>query len=339
MRKQKLKILFRTSGGRASRKELGFGHIYRCLNLAHHMKNISIYFLVEDYGGLEKIFDNSGYTRIIYLKKNSKIDHDIKETLKLLNKEKIDVLIVDKYGVSTRYLKELRKHVKVVFISDLKKIDLPADLVFNGFIGFTNKITINKFASKCFLGPLFQILNKNFSHRKKLSTKKYKLLVTFGGFDEKNIVKIFLKELSKHRKKIKTKIILGPASKSKEIKKLKKDYDGFITIVQQTKNMYKEIVATEFGLCSGGITSYEFAATNVPFAIICQAKHQLKTAQEWQKKGFGLNLGLVNKKTGKKIENFLDLIHGKSLGHTKSRSIVDGLGAKRVAREILKLKL
>jgi len=333
-----LKILFRTSGGRASRKELGFGHIYRCLNLAHHLKNNSIYFLVEDYGGLGKIFDNSNYSRIFYLKKNSKIDYDIKETLNLLNKEKIDVLVVDKYRTSSRYLKELRKHVKVVFISDLKKIDLPADLIFNGFIGFKNKIIRNKFGSKCFLGPSFQILNKNFSHKKKLSTKKYKLLVTFGGFDEKNIVKIFLKEFLKHKNKIKTKIILGPASKSKEIKKLK-DYDGFITLVQQTKNMYKEIIAAEFGLCSGGVTSYEFAAINVPFAIICQAKHQLKTAQEWQKRGLGLNLGLVNKKTGKKIENFLDLIHEKSFGHSKNRSIVDGLGAKRVSREILKLKL
>lgn len=34
----------------------------------------------------------------------------------------------------------MRKHVKTVVISDLKKIDYQADLIVNGFIGFKNTI-------------------------------------------------------------------------------------------------------------------------------------------------------------------------------------------------------
>ena len=51
---RKLNILFRVSGGRAPGKELGNGHIFRSMHLAHHFKKHNILFLLEDYGGSKK---------------------------------------------------------------------------------------------------------------------------------------------------------------------------------------------------------------------------------------------------------------------------------------------
>ena len=34
-----MKILFRTSGGRIQKKELGLGHIYRCINLSKELSS------------------------------------------------------------------------------------------------------------------------------------------------------------------------------------------------------------------------------------------------------------------------------------------------------------
>ena len=64
-----MKILIRTSGGRAPNKELGFGHIYRCLNLAEHLRAHKITFLIEDYGGAKEIIKERGFSNIILLKK------------------------------------------------------------------------------------------------------------------------------------------------------------------------------------------------------------------------------------------------------------------------------
>ena len=101
--------------------------------------------------------------------------------------------------------------------------------------------------------------------------------------------------------------------------------------------MKKEISHAEFGICSGGITTYEFTSLGVPFVIICQYKHQLKTAREWQKRNIALNFGLPNKQTRSKIQNLIKKIVENKVPVKPNKFIVDGLGAKRVAHEILKI--
>lgn len=334
-----MKILIRTSGGKAPKKELGFGHIYRCINLADYLKPNKIYFLVEDYGDAKKIFRDRGYKKIHLLRKAINLNSDISQTISFINKNNINLIIVDKYDLNPQYVKALHKLVKTVIISDLRNIDYPADLVINGFIGFKNQITYNKYGTRCLLGPTYQILNKEFmNNRKKI--KKITLLATFGGFDEQNIVDTLLLALAKYAGKIKTKIILGPGTvKSKKITTYEKKYMDSVRTIQKTRSMCKEISNAEFGICSGGITTYEFAALNVPFAIISQVKHQLITAKEWQKKGRAFNLGLVNKNTQRKIEGFLKKITTRKLNSKlNNKSLIDGFGVKRAAQEILRLK-
>ena len=338
MKQKKLNILFRTAGGFAPKKQLGLGHIYRCINLADHLKPHKNHFLVDDYKGVKKIFQENGYRDISLLKKPIDLNYDIRKTIEYIVKNNIDIVIVDKYCINPQYLSELNKFAKTVIISDLKNIEYPSNLVVNGFIGFKNKIIKNRYGTRCLLGPSYQILNENFT-KKKPSKKEYTLLATFGGLDENNIVEILLSSLAKYLKKIKIKIILGPVTiKSKKIKTLEKYYGKYVKIVQKTRNMYKEISHAEFGLCSGGLTTYEFAALNVPFGIISQVDHQLITAKEWHRKKIAFDLGLVNSKTQQNIEKFLSkIIQNKIYYKINKKPLVDGHGTERVAHEILEL--
>lgn len=341
MKQGKLSILFRTAGGKAKGKQLGLGHVYRCLNLANQIKFHKIFFLLEDYGGAKEIFLQNGYKNINKLKRNLSLHSDIKNSIKIIKKHKIDILIVDKYNLSISYIKKLRKYTKIVIVSDLKKINYPADLVINGFIGFNNQVTTNKYGTLCLLGPKYQILSHKFLKNPIMKKKDYWLIATFGGYDENNIVEILLNELLKLNHTIKTKVILGPATtKSKSISILEKKLSKSLTIKKNTKNMHDEIASAKYGICSGGITTYEFASLKIPFAIICQVKHQIETAHEWEKRGIALNLGLVNNKIHTKIRDFLlSISENKSTSlNLKHKSIVDGLGSKRVAKQILKLK-
>ena len=341
MKQEKLNILFRTSGGKAKGKQLGLGHVYRCLNLANQIKFHKIFFLLEDYGGAKEIFLQNGYKNINKLKRNLSLNSDIKNSIKIIKKHKIDILIVDKYNLPVSYVKKLRKHTKIVLVSDLRKINYPADLVINGFIGFSNQITTNKYGTMCLLGPKYQILSQKFLKIPIMKKKNYGLIATFGGYDENNIVEILLNELLKLNHRIKTKVILGPATtKNKKISMLEKKLSKSLTIKKITKNMHDEIVTAKYGICSGGITTYEFASLKIPFAIVCQVKHQIKTAHEWEKRGIALNLGLVNNKIHTKIRDFLLSISEKKSAPLilKHRSIVDRLGSKRVSKQILKLE-
>ena len=331
--------MFRISGGKAPKRELGLGHIFRCLSLAEQLKFNQLFFALEDFGGAQKIIRKEGHQNIFKLGKDIGVAADIRTTSRIIHKEKVDILIVDKYNVSQKYLKKLIKHVKVVLVSDLKNIDFPADLVINGFIGFENKIVKNRFGTKCLLGPAYQILSNNFL-KKTPKMRNFDLLATFGGFDENNIIETLLKELLHFRGKIRTKIILGPATKkTSKIRSFEKKLGNSIKIIQHTDNMFKEMADSKNGLCAGGITTYEFAALKIPFVIICQVKHQLKTAQEWNKRKLAHNMGLFNKNTGKKINDFLYLVAEEKIVYKmKKKSPVDGFGTNRVVKEIMKIR-
>jgi len=328
------KILFRTSGGRIRKKELGLGHVFRCINLGYQLKSHQIQFLIEDYGSVSPLLHDHGFKKIFNLIPGISVNDDIKKTVAHILKNKITILIVDKYGLTNLYVKTLKKIVRVVVISDLKNIEYDSDLVINGFIGFNNKIKTNKFKIKCLLGPKYQILNQQYA-KKQHYKKKYDLLITVGGFDANNLLEIILKKISKYEKKIKIKIILGHATKNKSLISKFVTKSNEITIINKTNNMKKEISSTKFGICAGGITTYEFAALHTPFAIVCQYKHQIFTANEWQKRKIAKNLGFIQKEP-KKIDLFLNhLMQNKIiLNHS---NLVDGLGSKRVAIEILNL--
>ena len=86
--------------------------------------------------------------------------------------------------------------------------------------------------------------------------------------------------------------------------------------------MYKEISLAKFGLCSGGITTYEFATLDVPFAILCQVQHQTITAKVWENYGAALNLGLNKENTRKKIMLFLENIKKIELNKNNTKIYV-----------------
>lgn len=332
--KSGLKILFLTAGGSTPKKELGLGHIFRSLNLASHFKKNDVFFLLEDFGGSEKIIKKNGYRRIITFRKN---ENKKNKTIKVIKKFNINLIIIDRYKIPKSFVSKIKSYVKTVVISDLQDIDFNADLVVNGFIGFKNQIIKNSFGKRCIVGPSFQILNKNFSLKKKYS-KKFDLLATFGGYDEHNIIEIFLESLKKYANKITAKIILGPSTKkSKKIFQFEKQFRSRIKIVQETDNMSKEIMNAKFGICAGGITSYEFAAMNKPFAIVSLSPHQLIDAVEWEKKRIAINLGLIDKKINNKIDAFLEQIICKETLTKSKKLFIDGLGSERVAKEILTL--
>ena len=341
MSHRKKNILFRISGGRAYGKELGTGHIYRAINIASKLKPNKLFFLVEDYGKTILFLKKNGYKNTFKLKKEIDVRSDIEITTKLIHDNDIDILIVDKFDYNTKkFVKHMHKIIKTVVIPDVNKIDYDADLVINGFIGYKNKIIKNRFGTKCVLGPRYQIIHRNYEKESLPKNKKYSILATFGGFDENNLFDIFCENLENYLEHIKVKIILGPVTKkSKNLEKLELKYPKNLFIVNETKNMRKEISETSFGFCAGGITTYEFATMNIPFAIICQYKHQLLTAKAWEKRKIAYNLGLPSNNTNIKIHKILNKIFSGDINlvQDKGHSVVDGFGAKRAANEILKL--
>jgi len=335
-KRKKLKILFRTAGGQANGTELGTGHLFRCINLGQNLLKHEIHFLINDYHDAKKLITSNGFKQITVLKNNLQLQHDIDFTKKYVVENKIDLVIVDKFKTTIKYLRAINKITKVIYISDIWKIDYPVDLVVNGFIGFSNSVRTNRYGSKCLLGPNFQILNKKFCTCISRKRKQFDVLVTFGGYDEHHIVEKFCESFVNIKGDLRARIILGPSTKpTKNITTFKKNYPQKLSISKTTNSMYDEISNSKLGLCAGGITSYEFASFNLPFAIICQHKHQLETSRMWEKKKLAKNFGLPKKSTSNQIHDFIT--SNKLKKSTSKSSIIDGNGVRRIEQEITKM--
>ena len=334
-----MNFLIRTSGGPAPKKqEIGYGHLFRSINLAKSLSIVQTFFALEDFGGCKQILKQNGIKNIDIFKKNLTIESDILKTKQIIRKNSIDVLIIDKRKISNNYIKKLNPFVKTVVIYDIHDYNFPSDLVVNGFIGFKNQTTKNDFNSKCLLGPKYFILNKKFAKRKNKS-KKIDILVTFGGFDASHLVEIFLSAAENFLNNISIKIILGPGTKKNSyIENFEKKFSNNLSIIQTTSDMHQEISNAKFGICAGGFTTYEFAALKVPFAIISQVPHQLEIACSWEKKKIAYNLGIVNYNTRNKLIDILKNIQNDNFKINLKRGQSDGLGVVRVSKEIKKLQ-
>lgn len=335
--KQKKSILFRISGGSAKNKELGLGHIYRAINLSMNLDNIEIHFLLEDYGGALHVLKNFNKKFIHILRPNSSLDEDIKITSELIERKKIDLLIVDKFDNITKpYVSEMKKFVKTIVISDTDKIDYNADLVINGFIGFANSIKTNRFGTKCLLGPKYQILSKEYEKNNLKFKNPETILVTFGGYDNQKLVESFCKQMMPFLTSLKIKIILGAATKkTKKLSNLESRFKD-LSIVNTALNFKNEIQNCKFGFCAGGITTYEFAILHVPFTIICQYKHQIKTARAWKKNKIALNFGFKSNILEKRLKKILlKLSKDSAKFNFKLDFKIDGFGARRVSKYLL----
>lgn len=336
---KKYNILFRTSGGSAENHELGTGHIFRCINLAKKLTKSKILFVVEDYGGIKEILSDNNFHNVYYLKPNINKKEDIKKTKNIIKKEKIDIIIIDKFRISKSYINHLKKDVTTVYISDLFNYDFPADLVVNGFIGLKNSKKMNSYGAVCLLGPKYQILS-NVSIKKKPKTPKYDLLITLGGYDKNNNLDRLTEIIPDYLSKLKIKIILGPSSpKSKKLVDLEKKFKQNLEVIRYSKKLRKDIINSKYGLSGGGITTYEFALLQVPFFIICQYYHQIITARYWKKFGYSFGYVRPNDKTMKKIEQYLQKLDKHKISLNKKKLRIDNLGVSRVTKEIQKLKI
>tara|TARA_B110000495_G_C22942820_1_gene551732 strand:+ start:171 stop:1172 length:1002 start_codon:yes stop_codon:yes gene_type:complete len=332
-----MNILLRTAGGASEKYELGTGHIFRCINLTKKLNKHKIIFAVEDFGGVKQILKQNNLTKIKFLKQDINENEDIKKITKIIYQEKIDLVIVDKFGIKKSYLRKLQKIITTVYISDLLQYEFPVDLVINGFIGLKNERKKNNFGANCILGPKYQILSN--THLPKKQKKKYDLLITLGGFDKNKILNKLCKILPKYLDQLQIRVILGPVTKkTKDIIKLEKEFPKTLSIIHYSKNIQKEIVNSKFGLCAGGITTYEFALHDVPFFITCQYNHQKITAEYWKKLEYCYGYILPHKKL-EPVEIYLQKIINKKIIRKNRKIKIDNLGSMRVVKEILKLKI
>jgi spore coat polysaccharide biosynthesis predicted glycosyltransferase SpsG/CMP-N-acetylneuraminic acid synthetase len=287
------KIVFNVIGN----TEIGMGHIYHSLALAHDITDHEIIFVCD-----------AKYK--IAVDKIASMDYQVISTSNVLDtilSLKTDLVINDILNTEEKYIKILKKHnLKVVNFEDLGNGSKYTDLVFNDLYDEPQLVGDNYL-----WGYKYVVLRDEFYEAKprNMVNKIEEILITFGGTDQNNLTIITLKAIIEKCKKnsIKINILCGTGYEFKnELKEYldKIDYDN-INLFYNINIVSKIMEKCDLAISSNGRTVYELAHMNIPSIII--SHHERESTHNFAnlERGF-INLGVINKKTPLLIKEKFD---------------------------------
>lgn len=293
---QRKKIMFNVIGS----IEIGMGHIYHSLALAHEITDHEVIFVCEEQ-----------YK--IAVDKIASMDYKVISTTDVLNtiqKLKPNMVINDMLNTDENYIKKLKEHnIKVVNFEDLGSGSKYADLVFNELYDEAQLDGENYL-----WGYKYLALRDEFYEAKphEMVEDISEILIAFGGTDQNNLTIITLKAIAQkcYKLNIKINIVCGGAYKFKEelenyLRSL--EYKN-ISLTYASGVISKIMEKTCLAISSNGRTVYELADMNIPSIIISHHEREATHSFASLDKGF-INLGVIDENISTRIkEKFEKLV-------------------------------
>ena len=293
---QRKRIVFNVIGS----IEIGMGHIYHSLALAHEITDHEVIFVCDEQ-----------YK--IAVDKIASMDYKVISTNDVVNtilKITPNMVINDVLNTDEDYIKILKEsNIKVVNFEDLGGGSRYADLVFNELY---DEAQIE--GEQYFWGYEYLALRDEFYEAKPHEMVKEirEILVTFGGTDQNNLTLITLQAILDkcQEKNIKINIVCGGAYKFKDILKdfLDKCIYKNIELTYASGVISKIMEKSGLAISSNGRTVYELADMNIPSVIVSHHEREATHSFATLEKGF-INLGVIDENIYSKIkEKFEKLI-------------------------------
>ncbi len=328
-----MNVFLITEGG----KNIGFGHITRCLSLyqAFEERGIKPKFIINGDNDIEYLLKDINYQIFNWLDEKSKLFEMVKDT---------DIAIIDSYLADISLYNKIANLVKIpVYIDDNKRLDYPKGIVLNGNIHAETLNYPKKDGITYLLGTKYTSLRKEFWEvpEKKIKEKIENIMVTFGGDDAKNMTPKILKLLNEKYPELNKNVIIGNAFQN--VGEIKKEEDKSTNLIYYPNaEKIKEImIESDIAISTGGQTLYELARIGVPTIGICVTDNQFKSVKEWEKTGFLKYAGWYNENNIiTRVDRLLKHLKNIKLRKTKSKSgkkFTDGEGALNIILNILKI--
>ena len=332
-------VLFRVDAN----KRLGIGHLSRCLTLAIVLRtfNVKSYFLIKKDNDAIEFIRNSRF-ELFTLPNNRSEKNELTELVKLHNYIKYKCLIMDSMRERNRkFFTAINKLCKTVVIdSEAHKSNLNADLIIWPDIKeFYPKETMTNTPNRLLVGTRYMPLrNIPKGNIRKIPNS---ILVSMGGTDKRQLSEKVVMSFLKSKRKFKMKIIIGKYfNDSKRIyDKIKND--PRFTVMSNVESLIPLMQECEIGIFTYGITTYESLMVGLPSLIISHSKSNHIAAQKLSRYECIHYLGYYKSINFQKIPNSVFEIISNSVKYKnfakKGRSLVDGRGSERLAKEITRL--
>lgn len=328
-------------------EKIAMGHLMRCMSVALQLKKAEqavIFILSENYA--EKLVRQNGFACIclsrIYVQK----ELELNELKSLILEKKMDVLLVDAYDISFRYVQELRPVCKIAYMDDLGRFAYPADLIINYSYGIeVPQEEIQKDRHKKFLtGIRYAPLREEFSGEGiTVRDTVERIFMTTGGTDPFGMAAAVLRAM-KRFKNMEKHVVAGKFCQNVQTLQGMAQADALIQIYHDIPDIYRVMKKCDLAVSAGGSTQAELCACGIPTISFTMADNQLYGTRAYAQAGMILYAGDVREDreavVGRIVEDIEMLSRNaakrKEMG-TAGKEIVDGKGACRIAEEVIRL--
>jgi len=263
--------------------EVGLGHAYRALMLAHELVSWDIHFVCQESSRLAAELIASHHYRLHVC-----TDEQLLDAVCAL---KPDVVVNDILDTSSEYVDALKRSgARVVNFEDMGTGSDSADLVVNALYA------LHSDNPNVLVGPRYFCLRDEFLYlpERSLRERVSRVLVTFGGVDESDITSRVVAKISVYcaRNDIAVDVIVGPGYRhGNRLRDVVERADGFVNYIETTNRISDFMADADMAITSGGRTVLELAALQVPTIVICQNQRELTHEFAREENGV-VNLGL-----------------------------------------------
>lgn len=254
-------------------KEIGLGHITRCLVLANKFRILGyeIIFAMKEELGIEKAKKEEFRVE----NWNSKLTYE-KWIINLLSKYNVTLFIGDIRDGFPIELIEIMKNNSILTIA----IDEPSEYAFLCDLVFYpphSKIDRSLYKGKVYQGLEYVILREDFYlANKKINNIIPRVLVMLGGTDSQNKSFDVVQKILGSKLDIKLDIVLS--NDNKDFNKIKK-LSTNITMHSNIVNMANFLKKIDLAIITFGMAAYELIQMNIPSIHICINEDHLQSSQ------------------------------------------------------------
>jgi UDP-2,4-diacetamido-2,4,6-trideoxy-beta-L-altropyranose hydrolase len=360
-----MRVAFRADASLA----IGTGHVMRCLALADVLRARGadcIFLSREHVGHLFSLVEdhsydlcNLGQTGLIKTDPGSsdyaswlgvEVDHDLNDTLRVLQGRQIDWLIVDHYGINSDWERAVGAACRqLLVIDDLGRMH-HADALIDQNLSRTKDSYQSLVPPAChlMLGPNYALLRSEFAGFRARSlirrnqSEIHRVLISMGGVDRDNATGAVLEALRQAApsRKFCVTVVLGPTAPwRREVITQAAGLPFKTEVVVNARNMAQLMCEADLAVGAAGGTTWERCCLGLPTIQIVVAENQREIAQATHVLGAALLVERSDLNNG--IKEFMVRVEHDpnclaSMASAAS-AIADGHGAERVADRLRKV--
>lgn len=332
--KESLRVLFRCDGSR----EIGLGHVSRCLALADELRETfgcGVRFAMVSGPAGSDMVRRAGYP-VLEWQGGSQSTW----LTDVVYGYKPHALIIDERFWTTRSaVEEWRQGgVVTVVIDDSGEKRLAADLVFYPPVPQLKDLKWTGFTGRLYTGWDWLILRREFTEDRHHVPGEYpRVLVTMGGSDPAGMTLKALAALDRLELDFQTDVVLGPGfGHDKPLEAFVAAARRRYVLHRDVRNMGVLMAQADLAVASYGVTAFELAAMGVPAIHLCLTEDHVLSASALADTGAVVSMGhhtiVTPESLAERVFSLLTDKDGLERMSQKGRALIDGCGAVRIAQ-------